>query len=203
MHLNKHDIVGALITGLTAGFAGWKVFDYVGVPQVAGVGWVWLVLIIPIAWIAGIELGYLLARRWKFFEQFGKFAAIGFTNSAVDFGIFNFIFALSGQRHEYFIISNIISFCIAAVHSFLWNKYWAFGASSSEGGLWEIAKFISVLLSAVAVNTVIGYVAFTSGIALGGGTTAAANLGKIAGSAVALLITFIGFRLIVFKRKES
>lgn len=203
MKLTSKDIIGSIVTGLTAGFAGWQILDYLNAPKLFAVSWFWLVILVPLLWLAGIKLGYLLSRRWPFFAQFGKFAAIGFTNAAVDFGIFNLLFAISGQRHEYFIISNVISFCIAALHSYLWNKYWAFESSTSDGGLVEFAKFISILLIAVGVNTAVAYIAFVSGVGLGGRVDVWANLGKIAGSAVALLITFIGFRLIVFKRKES
>ena len=203
MHLTRTDIIGSLITGLTAGFAGWQILDYLNAPAPFSIPWFWLVILVPILWLAGIKFGYLLARRWPFFGQFGKFAAIGFTNAAVDFGIFNLLFALLDQRHEYFIISNITSFCVAALHSYLWNKYWAFESSKSDGGLVEFAKFISILLIAVGVNTAIAYVVFASGVTLGGRIDVWANLGKVAGSAFALLITFIGFRLIVFKHKKS
>lgn len=203
MRLTSTDIIGSIVTGLTAGFAGWQILDYLNVPSPLSIPWFWLVILVPLAWLVGIKLGYLLSRRWSFFAQFGKFAAIGFTNAAVDFGIFNLLFAVSGQRHEYFVISSVTSFCVAALHSYIWNKYWAFESSKSDGGLVEFAKFISILLIAVGVNTAVAYVAFTSGVSLGGRVDIWANLGKAAGSAVALLVTFIGFRLIVFKRKES
>ena len=203
MQLTRTDIIGSLVTGLTAGFAGWQILSYLNAPTLSDISWFWLVVLVPLLWLFGVKLGYLLAGRWPFFGQFGKFAAIGFTNAAVDFGIFNLLFAISGQRHEYFIISNVISFCVAALHSYLWNKYWAFKSSRGDGGLVEFAKFISILMIAVGVNTAVAYIAFISGVGLGGRVDVWANLGKVAGSAVALLITFIGFRLIVFKHKES
>lgn len=201
--LTRLDAVASVTTGLTAGFAGWKIAVYLGAAGPFGISWAWLLLAVPLAWLAGVWLGYALSGRWPFFAQFGKFAAIGFTNAAVDFGIFNFIFWLADKRPDFFIVSNAVSFCLAAFHSYLWNKYWSFGARASGGGIWEFAKFISILLIALGVNTVIAYVAFASGVSLGGDSVTWANLGKIAGSAVALLVTFIGFRMVVFKPAQS
>jgi putative flippase GtrA len=134
--------------------------------------------------------------------QFGKFAAIGFANTAVDFGILYLFIGLTGlAAGGAYAAFKAISFTVASVHSYFWNKYWAFDAGGSRGGTGEALRFAAVALAAVLVNAA----AATGVVALRPGTFAPeawAGIGAAVGSAVALIFSFAGFRAFVFTKKR-
>lgn len=201
----KKDFLFATITGLIAGFLAWRVFDFLKIVHWRNLSFAWLIILVPILWLAGVWLGYFLGRRFNFFKQFGKYAAIGFTNAAVDFAVLNLLIAKTGIALGYwFSIFKGAAFLAAVTHSFFWNKYWAFEAGQSAGGSKEFGRFVLVNLGALALN-----VAVASGVAnglnplFGLSDNIWANIGAVAGSAAALLISFVGFRLLVFKKHDS
>ena len=198
--VSRKDIRSALITGLTTGILAWQVFLYLGRPAIAGISLQWLVLIVPVLWIVGVQFGYFLGQWLPFFTQFGRFAAVGFANAAVDFGVFNFLFALSHESDTLFPVLNVLSFSVAVTHSYFWNKYWVF-QSGATGGAKEFTKFIAVNIIAILINTGIAFLIFHFGhVIFQGQDKLWANMGKVAGTAIALLFTFTGSRLIVFKK---
>ena len=87
----KKDLYFSIITGLLTGFLAWKIFIFLELPEFVGISYAWLTVLIPILWILGVNLGYFLGQWLGFFDQFGKFSAIGFTNAAVDFGVLNIL----------------------------------------------------------------------------------------------------------------
>lgn len=194
------DFVFATLTGFITGTISWLVLEYLGHPAPLGIPWAWLMVVIPILWIAGVNFGYFLGQWITFFNQFGKFVAIGFTNFAVDVGIFNFLFAAAHLRPEWFIACKSASFVIAAFHSYGWNKYWAFGAGASRGGKSELSKFIAVSLLALLVNVIVAR-SVALAVPAGMDVKTWTNVGLVVGAAAALAFSFIGFRMVVFNRR--
>ena len=224
MKFTKKDFYFSVATGLITGFSAWRIFEYLRVPELFssgkycdlgecfgsvtnGVPWVWFVLLVPILWIIGVNLGYFLGKWLVFFNQFGKFAAIGFTNAAVDFGVLNLLIANTGiSSGGWYPVFKGISFISAIVPSYFWNKHWAFGSSqgdalTSSGGGFEFTKFMSVAVVAIFINTGIASLIVNYVNPLGGLSVQVwANVGAVAGSAVALVFSFVGFKLAVFKK---
>lgn len=165
---------------------------------------------IPILWICGVNLGYFLGRWINFFNQFGKFAAIGFTNAAVDFGVLNLLIANTGTTAgAWYSVFKAVSFISAIIPSYFWNKHWAFssksspsaGSGSSSGGVFEFAKFISVAVVSILINNgVASFIVNFIDPVLGLDLRVWANIGAVAGSAVALAFSFAGFKLAVFRK---
>lgn len=147
-------------------------------------------------------MGYFLGRRVKFFDQFGKFTAIGFTNAAVDFGLLNLLISLTDiTAGWHYSLFKAISFLVALVNSYFLNKFWAFEAGQSSGGGLEFLKFAGVAITALLINVgVATYVVNFIVPFFGFSSTVWANIGAIIGSASALIISFIGFKLLVFKK---
>lgn len=191
-----------MITGFYTGFIAWRIFDYLQIPSVNGFSLAWLMVFVPFFWVLGVNLGYFLGRWFNFFNQFGKFAAIGFTNAAVDFGVLNFLIFYSGEAGGVlFSVFKGISFVIAAVHSYFWNKYWSFEAGRTNVSGKEFFKFFTVTIFATIINVVAASIVVNSvGVQFGFSPEVWANIGAIAGSAVALMASFIGFRKFVFKK---
>ena len=200
--LSRKDLLCAVSAGVLTGLIiqGILIFLKTTLPwHVAG--W-WLVFIVPVCWILGVQLGYFLGRWFHFFDNFGKFSAIGFANAAVDFGVLNLSIYLSGINHGLWISGfKVISFIVAVTHSFLWNRYWVFdeGRSGSAGGAY--AKFMGVMIVSLGVNVAV-FSLIVNFVHPPGNLEANtwANLSAAAGSAVALVVSFVGFRTVVFKK---
>lgn len=96
----------------------------------------------------------------KFIQQFVRFAGIGFLNTAVDFAVFNFVASTfhiySGARVG---LINTVSFSVAVLHSYFWNKYWAFASDAQETRfLKNLGQFVgaAILGAAVIAGAVFG-----------------------------------------------
>lgn len=79
------------------------------------------------------------------FFQGVRFLGIGFLNTAVDFAVLNFLAtAFSIYQGVALGVLNVCSFSIAVIHSYLWNKNWAFVHVGKEDyRIWQDAlKFI-------------------------------------------------------------
>ena len=70
-----------------------------------------------------------LLQKFPIILQLLRFIAIGVINTALDFIILNFLSKLLGINSGTSLGAlNIISFSLAVVQSYFWNKYWTFGS---------------------------------------------------------------------------
>lgn len=205
MNFTKKDLKFSISAGLITGLIVWRLLEFWGIERFQDISYAWSIVITPVLWITGVWFGYFLSKWLNFFKQFGKFTAIGFTNAAVDFGVFNLLISLTGKALGIvFPVFKGISFLVAVTSSYFWNKYWAFDAGESHGGKSEIAKFFIVNIVAVAINIGAGSLIANGISPLSGFSDKAwANIAAVSGSAVALLFTFVGFRLVVFKKSAK
>ena len=173
MILSKRDITNAIITGVTTGILAWLILKHLEKPTTA-----WLIVIVPILWIAGVQLGYFLGRWLKPFEQFGIFAAIGFTNFAVDAGVLNLLLATTGIAGGiWYSVFKSISVIIAILHSYFWNRRWTFQSHNAPEQ--EFIKFFLVMIVSLLVNVgVASLVVHLLPLSI-----INANIGSVAGSA--------------------
>lgn len=87
-----------------------------------------------------------------FVLQFIRFLGIGFLNTAVDFAVLNFLassFGIYTGAKVGFL--NAMSFSIAVLHSYFWNKYWTFNSRSESGVSRDVGKFIAASLVGIAI----------------------------------------------------
>lgn len=76
-------------------------------------------------------------------EQFTRYAGIGFLNTAVDYAVFNLIASATGVYTGLGAgIITAVSFTIAVLHSYFWNKYWAFGTDQNSGAARSAGQFV-------------------------------------------------------------
>src|SRR3989338_2970975 len=197
----KKDLVSSIITGFYTGLVAWRILVFLKAPPFMDVSFAWLLVVVPILWILGVNLGYFLGRWLAFFNQFGKFAAIGFTNAAVDFGTLNLLIAWSGIASGIlFTVFKATSFILAIIHSYGWNKYLTFKFQNDNESGNKFFKFLAVNIIAAIVN--VGVASFiVNGIdpVFNLDQNTWANIGAILGSAVALVFSFVGLKLIVFR----
>ncbi len=217
----KKDLMSTVVTGLYSGFIAWRIFEFLnldifdklrvniifhllGQPN-AHLSSAWMMLLIPIIWIIGVNFGYFLGRWMPFFNQFGRFAVIGFTNFVVYSGVLNLLIATTGiSSGSWYSIFVGVAFVGGALHSYGWNKFWVFESGSSAGGASEFGKFILVsvisgLINVAVASFLVNYIHPLFGIT----PEAWANVGGIAGSAAALVFSFVGFRIVVFRKSVS
>lgn len=205
MKFSKKDLVFSLITGFYTGFIAWRILEFLEISLFRDISFAWLMVLVPILWILGVNLGYFLGRWIGFFNQFGRFAAIGFTNAAVDFGILNLLIFYSGTSAGIlFSVFKGASFLVATTHSYFWNKFWSFEAGNTPVTKEEFVKFFMVTLIALLINVgMASLVVNLIGPQFGISSEAWANVGAIVGSASALIVSFIGFRVAVFKKNQK
>jgi len=198
--LSKKDVLATLTTGLTTGLIAWRVLAYLGTEVVAGVLPTFsLVGIIPVLWLIGVEIGYILGRWIAFFNQFGRFAAVGFTNAAVDFGVLYLFIAYSNiTAGVYFTVFKTVSFIVALIHSYFWNRTWSFDQKIDANGK-EFIHFTIVAVASLIVNVTIASLV-ANAPHLGTADKVWAGIAAIVGSAASLFLSFAGYKLIVFKR---
>ncbi len=199
--LTKRDVSSALITGLTTGVIAWLILGYLGKSLPLGLPAVSLVVIVPLLWVAGVQLGYFLAMYMPPFAQFGKFAAIGFANAMVDFGVLYLLIDLTGQAGGYaYSAMKACSFLVATVHSYFWNKTWTFDSGNRPTTAREAGSFLAVSVASLLVNVAAASLTVAVGPLGGLDVKAWAGVGAIVGSAVALIFNFFGLKIFVFRR---
>ncbi|HUN23769.1 MAG TPA: GtrA family protein [Anaerolineales bacterium] len=84
------------------------------------------------------------------FKRFAKFIIIGLMGTAIDFGVFTLLkkgFGISTP------ISNSISFSLAVLNAFLWNRYWTYPDSRSKPMLQQLTSFVIINLIGWGTNT--------------------------------------------------
>jgi putative flippase GtrA len=96
----------------------------------------------------------------KSFYQLVRFLGIGFLNTAVDFTVLNLLAVSFGLYTGLGVgVINVISFSAAVLHSYFWNKHWAFGNKQSQDEFWRNfsqAAVAGFLGAAVLVLAVVG-----------------------------------------------
>src|SRR3989344_832453 len=151
LQLKPKDIIIVLVLGEIVGLFGYAIVN--AQPALSGL-FTSLVAasLLPFVFAAGVPfaalgcliLAYILAKKIKpIFFQMGKFAAVGFSNTAIDWGMFNLILtpigfsadkvlAFAGINIPLYSIGKAISFAVATLNSFIWNRSWSFEKKGSR-----------------------------------------------------------------------
>jgi len=164
---------------------------------------IWLLLfVLPVLAFIALLIVYLIGKKIPVVFQFGKFASVGFANTAVDFGALNLLILISGIAGGIgYSIFKGISFIMATIHSYFWNKFWTFKKRKMEKAEKEFFQFFVVSLIGLGINVgiaslVVVVIAPQWGIV----PKIWANIGAACGSAIGLIWNFLGYKFIVFKK---
>jgi putative flippase GtrA len=97
--------------------------------------------------------------KHKELERFLKFAFVGLIGTVVDFGIFNFlihfVFHVSKADNGPVMIAQLISFTIAVVNNFIWNRYWTYPDSRSHSIWMQLVPFFVVNIGGLLIRAVV------------------------------------------------
>lgn len=178
-------------------------------------------LLIPVFAVlvpVGLFVAAWISRRFAIIWQLAKFIVIGVLNTLVDLGALAFMFSLASlsgaaiASHDilftffvpvtFFILYKSISFIIANVNSYFWNKYWTFDTNPEKKTSAEFTQFFLVSLVGFVLNVVASSLVFSFFHRLGGLTADQWGLiGAAVGSLSGLAWNFIGYKFIVFKKQ--
>jgi putative flippase GtrA len=160
-----------------------------------------MLVIIPTFVTLWIYLTFNLGTRWPISFQFGKFVAIGLSNTAIDFGILNLLMYITGaERGLLFSSFKAVSFIVSGVNGYLWNKHWAFQSPQSRDWGKQFLKFLAISVGAFFINVavasfIVNFLTPFENVP----PTLWANFGAFVSLIFTILWTFLGYKFIVFK----
>ena len=82
---------------------------------------------------------------WRFI----KFAIVGFSGTVVDFTVLNIVHLMFGAS---LFMSNIVSFSVAVVNNFIWNRLWTFPESKERPFGTQLLQFGAVNVVGLVIN---------------------------------------------------
>jgi len=180
-------------------------------PEIYTQIWIFIVPFFFLATPFGLAVTHLISRKIAVFWQIGKFAVTGVLNFCVDLGILSletFLFSayLNIDAKDaawlgitYYSLYKAVSFIIANINSYFWNKYWTF--HQEEGKKTEFAQFFVVSLIGFFINVVFASGVFKYVHPIGNLTSDQWGLiGAMVGSIAGLVWNFAGYKFIVFKK---
>ena len=87
-------------------------------------------------------------------RQFIKFGLVGVLSTIIDWGIFYLLNLFFGV---YYLLAKVISFSVAVINSYIWNRNWTF-RSQDTGKTKEFTKFLIVALVGLGINVLIMFI---------------------------------------------
>lgn len=150
---------------------------------------------------AALFAASIIGRKIPVIFQFAKFSAVGAFNTFLDWGILNLLMAIFGIAAGIgFTIFKGISFIVANISSYLWNKHWTFG-SQEKTTAQEFGKFFGVSVVGMIINMGIASIVVNV-IGPQGGMSPEqwANIGALLATVASLIWNFVGYKIWVFKK---
>jgi putative flippase GtrA len=154
----------------------------------------------PLIFLLGIKIASIFRLFSLSIFQFAKFVEVGILNTLIDIGTLNFLSLITGIVKGLEIIPlNIISFLLAVVNSYFFNKIWTFEISSKavQG---EFITFLLISLTGLFINSTIVFLGTTFIHYFQISAGALMNLVKIFATLIAMLWNFFGYKIFVFRK---
>jgi len=196
--MKKSDIIASLIIGE---IASWFIIAVIKnlsleIPYLFS-----LPLIFPIFCAVFLCVSYLIGKKIKAIFQFGKFILVGGLNTVVDFGVLNLLIFFAGITSGWFYsVFKGISFLVATLNSYFWNKFWTFDKHKTTESAREFLQFLIVSIIGLCINVgMASLVVNKIGVQWGVSSEIWANIGAAVGSVSGLLWNFLGYKFVVFK----
>lgn len=202
--ITKSDIIVSLIIGETAGWLFLIVLKNLGqtMPKINILPlWIWPIFF-PVFCLAWLVFAWLIAKKIKVFYELAKFVLVGGLNFLVNIGVLNLlIFIASIASGPAFSVFKGTSFIAAVINSYLFNKFWTFGAGDKkEAGKEFISFFIVSLIGFVINNVIASLIVNWIGPQWGVAENVWANIGAIVAAFTGMSWNFIGYKFFVFKK---
>lgn len=199
--LSKRDYLFPLIIGLLDGFILLYIINktpdlYFKLAGISNHFWA-----LPIALAIAALIGMIAFNALKIF-QIAKFLIAGTLNVFVD-TFFSKVLMLAFNIFEgpIALVFKAISFSIATVNSYLWNKFWTFEKKETQGAGTEFVKFYLVTAIGLCINVgafhiVINIIKPQFGLSV----SIWALVGTIVAALASAVWNFLAYKIVVFKK---
>lgn len=140
--------------------------------------------------------------NYRIVTQFLRFVLVGAMNTGIDFLVLNIEMLITGiTSGPLMLVQNALSFGIATINSYYFNKKWTFEDKSDESQAKKFSSFLSVSIIGIILNSTIVYAVttFVSPV-LGINEVLWANIAKVFATGISLIWNFIGYKFLVFKK---
>lgn len=162
----------------------------------------------------GLRIAFYMGQKVAIIYQIAKFGLIGVLNTLVDLGVlaattlfFSSVLQIKSTDIligvvTFYSLYKAISFIVANISSYFWNKYWTFDQGTKKQTKSEFLQFFAVSVIGFLINVFVASVVFKMIL----GSLSQMNsgqlglLGAAAGSIAGLAWNFIGYKLWVFKK---
>jgi putative flippase GtrA len=85
-------------------------------------------------------------------RRFFKFALVGISGAVVDFGVFNLLSSILGVDST---ISQAVSFSLAVINNFIWNRLWTYPETRRSSLLKPFIQFGVVNVIGLGIRTIL------------------------------------------------
>ncbi len=85
-------------------------------------------------------------------KRFIRFAIVGISGAVVDFGIFNLLASWLGVQSS---IAQAISFTLAVINNFIWNRVWTYPETRGSSPVKQLAQFGIVNVIGLGIRTLL------------------------------------------------
>jgi len=194
----KKNLLIAVVAGLLVGVLTIPTVNNLPLPSgLVAVGTFKVALALGFLTVVGYAVAEFIGKWVSVFHQIGKFAVVGVLNTVLDFAVLNLLISWSGiSTGGPASIYKGISFTVAVINSYFWNKYWTFNFKGKVSR--EFLQFFLISLIGFGIN--VGAFSFVVNV-VGNGGALWANIGALAGTIAAFVWNFLGYKFIVFKPK--
>ncbi len=209
----KTDLISALIVGEMVAWLAFTIlktleFDTVIYQTMIDIlGWkihlgLLLAIVVPIAAAICLYITSLIGKKVPVIFQAGKFVTVGISNTLIDWGVLNLQILLTGITAGLFYpVFKGVSFLIAIINSFLWNKFWTFKKGETEKTATEFLQFL--IVSGIGLGINVGIASLTVNVIgpqAGISPKVWATVGALIATMFSMVWNFLGYKFIVFKK---
>lgn len=148
--MRKSDILAALVIGEVSAWLALLIFKNIRLELPF---WWGLPIILPVLSVIGLFVASILGKKLLIIYQAAKFLLIGILNTLIDLGILNFLILITGAASGLsFSAFKGISFLVAVINSYFWNKFWTFEKKETTKAKKEFVQFFIVALIGLGIN---------------------------------------------------
>ena len=194
-----HDYEYSLILGLIIGVFLLPVEKNLNIGHSTAYIYLLSVCGFPILSLLGVIVAKFLFSRLPIIWQFVKFALIGVSNTAINFGVINLFVLYTGvTRGPGTAIYEAIAFLLAVLNSYFWNSHWSF-ENKNPRTLAEFMKFVIITVVGLLVSSATVYIVTTFISHPSITAELWVNIANLIATLITMFWNFSGFKFIVFR----
>ncbi len=216
IRITQRDYAFAIAAGLLIGLLLLPILN-TNYPAVFAKFWIVVVPFFLLATPLGLRIAFMIGKKISIVYQIAKFGIIGVSNVLVDLGVLSLVAVLFSTQFSitastamfgavtFYSLFKSISFIVANISSYFWNKYWTFNQRGKKQTNSEFLQFFAVSIVGFLINVIAASTVFNLIVAARTGLSPVqlaqfGTIGAAAGSIIGLAWNFVGYKLWVFKK---